>query len=99
MAGEAQDWKGKDTWHLSRLQWGECNAGDLHGGTWRMNVQSLPVCVYVCIGSGDGKGGLLRGDDIRLSVRKRVGLTQGTGRRELVKNCPERGAVAMEAKG
>lgn len=25
-----------------------------------MNVQSLPVCVYMCIGSGDGKGGLLR---------------------------------------
>ena len=74
MVGEAQDWKCKDTWHLSRLQWGECNAGDLHGELGEC-VQSVPVCVHVCLGSGDGKGGLLGGDDIRLSVRKQAGLT------------------------
>ena len=49
MAGEAQDWKGKkDTWHLSRLQWGECNAGDLHGECGG-RMSNLYLCVCMCV--------------------------------------------------
>lgn len=34
-----------------------------------------------------------------LSVKKQVGLTQGTGGRMLVQNSPDRGAAGMEAMG